>query len=283
MKATLQWLLVVAIGIGIFAIILYAWSDWGRFPLKQYPGALDKAGQFGDSFGYVNSLFSALALAALIVTVLLQSRELRLQREELRLQRQEMDESQEIWQETQKAQKKQADFLLVAAYLNGLISAKDSPPPSTLTIEQEQLLEALSGIVLALEPKVSKIVGAKIDAPSRNLLLARRVSKMNREFRREWDERMQPGESTLPRDCGHGILEKLSESLGIIFPAIATLDDAMTIRSTLGDMLEWEPDRTNDDTLEDDFLKRYHDGKRLQSQFASLARTLSKCDAAETA
>lgn len=46
-------------------------------------------GQFGDKFGFVNSLFSGLALAGIIYSILLQKKELSLQRWELKETRQE--------------------------------------------------------------------------------------------------------------------------------------------------------------------------------------------------
>lgn len=49
--------------------------------------SLDKSGMFGDSFGLLTSLFSGLAFAGLIITIMMQKDELALQREELRLQR----------------------------------------------------------------------------------------------------------------------------------------------------------------------------------------------------
>ncbi len=49
-------------------------------------------GLFGDQFGAVNSLFSGLAFAGIIVTILLQKRELRLQRQELINSREKFDE-----------------------------------------------------------------------------------------------------------------------------------------------------------------------------------------------
>ena len=52
-------------------------------------------GQVGDSFGALNALFSGLAFAGLIATILLQSKELALQRKELVLQRREMVASRE--------------------------------------------------------------------------------------------------------------------------------------------------------------------------------------------
>lgn len=50
----------------------------------------DKRGQFGDMFGAVNALFSGLAFAGLIITLILQKRELGLQREELEATRLEL-------------------------------------------------------------------------------------------------------------------------------------------------------------------------------------------------
>jgi len=50
-------------------------------------------GTFGDMFGSINALFSGLAFAGIIFTVLLQREELQLQRHELKLQREEIIES----------------------------------------------------------------------------------------------------------------------------------------------------------------------------------------------
>jgi hypothetical protein len=47
-------------------------------------------GTFGDQFGAVNALFSGLAFAGLIITILLQRRDLHLQRKDLRMQREEL-------------------------------------------------------------------------------------------------------------------------------------------------------------------------------------------------
>lgn len=49
-------------------------------------------GLFGDSWGGVNALVSALAFACVIVTLYLQNRDLNLQREEMQLQRKEFEE-----------------------------------------------------------------------------------------------------------------------------------------------------------------------------------------------
>lgn len=57
--------------------------------------ALQTRGAWGDQFGGLNALFSALALAGIIVTVRMQSEELRLQRRELELTRIELKRSAE--------------------------------------------------------------------------------------------------------------------------------------------------------------------------------------------
>lgn len=48
-------------------------------------------GQVGDMFGAVNALFAGLAFAGIILTLIMQSRQLQLQRDELGLQRKELE------------------------------------------------------------------------------------------------------------------------------------------------------------------------------------------------
>lgn len=52
---------------------------------------VDNGNEIGDSFGAVNALFSGLALAGIILTILMQRVELKLQRKELELTRKEME------------------------------------------------------------------------------------------------------------------------------------------------------------------------------------------------
>lgn len=46
-------------------------------------GKWETTGQFGDTFGVANALFSGLAFCGVIIAIILQKRELKLQREEL--------------------------------------------------------------------------------------------------------------------------------------------------------------------------------------------------------
>ena len=73
----------------IMAVIVIYASSWA---LVDYFIDHNERGTFGDKFGAVNALFSGLAFAGLIFTIVLQRKELSLQREELQLTRKEMEE-----------------------------------------------------------------------------------------------------------------------------------------------------------------------------------------------
>lgn len=55
----------------------------------------DARGAFGDQFGAVNALFSGLAFAGLIYTIILQRRDLKLQRQEMKEQTREFKKENE--------------------------------------------------------------------------------------------------------------------------------------------------------------------------------------------
>lgn len=78
----------------------------------------EKSGAFGDTFGAMNSLFSSLAFGALVYTIILQSRELKLQREELILNREQLSES-------ARSQKDQAKYMLLAARISAAVSTQE--------------------------------------------------------------------------------------------------------------------------------------------------------------
>lgn len=73
----------------IMAVIVIYASSWA---LVDYFIDHNERGTFGDKFGAVNALFSGLAFAGLIFTIVLQRKELSLQREELQLTRKEMED-----------------------------------------------------------------------------------------------------------------------------------------------------------------------------------------------
>lgn len=73
--------------IGIVIIFLISW-----FLIDHYIESKEERGTFGDKFGSINALFSGLAFAGLIYTIILQRKDLEMQREELELTRKEMKE-----------------------------------------------------------------------------------------------------------------------------------------------------------------------------------------------
>ena len=76
-------LIILSVGvIGLFGLSWW-WID------KTFSNSAEQ-GQFGDQFGAVNALFSGLAFAGLIFTIILQKKELALQREELADTRKEL-------------------------------------------------------------------------------------------------------------------------------------------------------------------------------------------------
>lgn len=79
----------IAILVGIGVLALWAGSWWW---ISQHFQNSNERGTFGDMFGAINALFSGLAFAGLIVTLLYQKEELTLQREELKATRDEFKE-----------------------------------------------------------------------------------------------------------------------------------------------------------------------------------------------
>lgn len=78
-----MWLLIIAVLI-LSAVIGYAFAIlYVSWPITL--GDVNKAGAFGDSFGWLTSAFSGLTLWGLLYTIIQQRRGLEFQREELSL------------------------------------------------------------------------------------------------------------------------------------------------------------------------------------------------------
>lgn len=84
-KTGKSWTIFLIVGLLVFGVWL---AVWWLVPYY-YEGDFSKSGQSGDMFGSVNALFSGLAFAGLISTLIMQRSELELQRRELELSRQE--------------------------------------------------------------------------------------------------------------------------------------------------------------------------------------------------
>lgn len=76
--------------VNIFTIIIVVWiGSWILVDCLTVDGPNGNRGVFGDKFGFVNSLFSGLALGGVVYSILLQQKELSLQRKELSETREE--------------------------------------------------------------------------------------------------------------------------------------------------------------------------------------------------
>lgn len=83
-KNEINWLKRISIAASL--VIILSWI-YTYYELKDLDPNV--RGTFGDMFGSINALFSGLALAGIIITILLQQKELRLQRQELSATREE--------------------------------------------------------------------------------------------------------------------------------------------------------------------------------------------------
>lgn len=94
------WIIIAIVSV----IAMWGFSWWG---INKFIDEPTNQGTFGDMFGAVNALFSGLAFAGLIVTLLYQKEELKLQREELAQTREELKGQREEFEEQNKTMKRQ--------------------------------------------------------------------------------------------------------------------------------------------------------------------------------
>lgn len=90
----------------LFAIIVISliYSDYAVMTLPNF-------GALGDSFNIFTSLFTGLAFAGVVISVVLQTQELKLQRKELKLQRKELKATRQELKEQKEQLKEQAKHL----------------------------------------------------------------------------------------------------------------------------------------------------------------------------
>lgn len=91
---------------------------YGIFVFQRFGPDMAVRGQFGDIFGGVNALFTGLAFAGVIYTILLQRRELELQREELRLNRAELGRSAQAQMDQVARLEEAADLSAITTLVN---------------------------------------------------------------------------------------------------------------------------------------------------------------------
>lgn len=105
----------------LFIIIIIIWASSFVLVFYQIPKWTDR-GTFGDTFGAINALFSGLAFAGIIYTILLQRKELALQRQELADTRIELKRSADAQEKSEIALTNQIESMKTASKLNALNS-----------------------------------------------------------------------------------------------------------------------------------------------------------------
>lgn len=105
-KKNLVWIMLG----GVVLLFLLNFSMVFFIPDKETRGT------FGDQFGAVNALFSGLAFAGLIYTIILQRRDLELQRNDLKLQREELALSRKEMEEQTAEFEKQNETLRIQRF-----------------------------------------------------------------------------------------------------------------------------------------------------------------------
>lgn len=108
---------LILIAVIVFIVVIGLWL----ITLFTLLGKSETArGTFGDMFGGVNALFSGLAFGGIIITILLQRKELSLQRAELVESRAELKRAADAHANSVEAFRRQAENLKIAAKLSAL-------------------------------------------------------------------------------------------------------------------------------------------------------------------
>lgn len=124
-------------------------------------------GTFGDMFGGVNALFSGLAFCGIIITILLQSTELRLQREEIKANRAELERTTNVQIEQGKSLNRQAENLKISAKLSAMntlvnyYSEKASEASKTINIVEKSKTSSYLNKAEKYIQEIERIVNQK--------------------------------------------------------------------------------------------------------------------------
>lgn len=137
---------------GISGFAVYFWGeDW------------PERGTMGDMFGVINALFSGLAFAGLIFTIIIQRQEITTNREEIELNRRELHKSVTAQQKTQQAMQEQARqthltnrinaMSTVITYYNSQISNPNNSPEIIERAREKRraLIKQIDGLIEGLQ------------------------------------------------------------------------------------------------------------------------------------
>ena len=114
-KRMLVWLRCNLLGIMLAMVLVLFLAN---FCLIFLPFDKEQRGTFGDQFGAVNALFSGLAFAGLIYTIILQRHDLKLQRRDLLYQRRELELTRKEMEDQTAEFEKQNETLKIQRFEN---------------------------------------------------------------------------------------------------------------------------------------------------------------------
>jgi hypothetical protein len=141
-----SWWPIVSLGIAVLVFWSAGFIPWflqeQDWPWNLHWG-LENAGVFGDSFGFINSLMSSLALVGVIAAIWLQKQELMEQRKELIITQWELKKSADAQRDSQRELAKQAKINLQSTILTALQGLEQSAANPMLYPQEEAKSTAL--------------------------------------------------------------------------------------------------------------------------------------------
>ena len=153
--------------IKLIILVIFIWGLSAVLIIVLLPNWSDR-GTFGDLFGAVNALFSALAFAALIYTIVLQREEIKENREEITLNRKELAKGAKLQQKAQQVLIQQVEQTHLSAKMNAMRIIVDyynnqiSNPKSTEeTIEKAKQKRKL--IIIQIDQLIDGLNDSEID------------------------------------------------------------------------------------------------------------------------
>jgi hypothetical protein len=120
--------LIGSVGTALFTLVTLSWLFLGALPIVVALFDTTASGTFGDTFGFINSWFSGLALGGVVIAILMQTMELRYQRKELRETKEQLRKSAEAADSSQEQLTKQTYLSFLATYLGALEAVAKSSP-----------------------------------------------------------------------------------------------------------------------------------------------------------
>lgn len=124
--------------VGMVAItIIYGFALWYLVEPTESIGR----GTFGDMYGALNSLFSGIALAGVIITIIMQMKELELTRNELRKSAEAQDKSQQALNEQLKSMQLTSKIQMLESYIKNLKEEREPIPRGVRESEKEDYID----------------------------------------------------------------------------------------------------------------------------------------------